>query len=249
MVRATRETSMQPYDRLTILRNRFRARDLRIFRERVQAYFQQVEYDAEDALVDWDSLRAARAEINRMLPRVVQIVQAADLGGAIAVSSRNPAGRAVEILQNIFADRYSHGAYQEVLDVLDMALGVYDASRYGALTRTINPFHYVAVALGFVAGLPRRALVAIGLLRPRSAKVRPDAAARLEAALERLTGTEELIETRFAEMREWQSRRFGEHADQVNDLAERIDFLERVLAQQRPAKQLEPGERKKATPA
>jgi len=72
---------MKPYDRVTILRNRHRARDLRIFRARVQGYFEQLAYETENQPADWESLRAARAEINRMLPRVIQIVQAADLGG------------------------------------------------------------------------------------------------------------------------------------------------------------------------
>lgn len=239
---------MIPYGRLTILRNRHRARDLQIFRERVQAYFEQFALDAEGLPVDWEGAQAARAEINRMLPRIVQIVEAADLGASATASGRNPAGRAIEILQNIFTARYDHGAYQEILDVIDMAIGVYDASRYGALTRTFNPFHYLMSALGFVAGLPRRALVAIGLLRPRSAKTRPDDVSRFEAALSRLAGTEELLETRFAEMREWQSRLFAENADQVTDLAERMDFLERVLAQQHPVPHLKAGEKKTATP-
>jgi hypothetical protein len=238
---------MQPYDQATILRNRLRAHDLRIFRGRVQAYFEQLEDDAENLPVDREQIRAARAEINQMLPRVVEVVQAAGLGGP-GPGSHYPASRAVEILHNIFGARYNHGAYQEILDVIDMAVGVYDASRYGALIRTINPFHYVAAALGFVAGLPRRGLVAIGLLRPRSAQVRPDQAGRLEEALSRLAGTDELIETRFAEMRDWQSRQFAESADQITDLAERMDFLERVLAQQRPLSQLKPGEKRKITP-
>jgi hypothetical protein len=232
---------MQPYDRVTILRNRFRARDLRIFRARVQAYFEQLEDDAENLPVDWERVRAARAEINRMLPRVVQIVQAADLGGAIAGFTHNPAGRAVEILHNTFTDQYTHGGYQELLDVIDMAVGVYDANRFGALTRTFNPFHYVMASLGYLAGLPRRALVAFGVLRPRSAKAREDAPSRLAV-------TEELIETRFAEMREWQSRLFAENADHLTDLGERLDFLERVLAQQSPVQRLKPGEKKAVTP-
>jgi hypothetical protein len=239
---------MNPHDRLTIVRNRHRARDLRIFRGRVRAYFEQLECEAEGLEVDWEGVRGARAEINRMLPRVVQIVDAADLAAASAGSTHSPAGRAVEILHNLFGARYTHGAYQEILDVIDMAIGVYDAGLYAALTRTVNPFYYLMTALGFVGGLPRRALVAIGVLRPRSARVRPDDLSRLESALARLAGTDELIETRFAEMREWQSRLFGESADQITDLAERMDFLERVLAQQRPAERLSPGERRVATP-
>ncbi len=69
-----------------------------------------------------------------------------------------------------------------------------------------------------------------------------------EAALSRLLGMEQLIETRFAEMREWQSRLFAENTNQMTDLAERMDFLERVLAQHRPAQALGPGEKKVITP-
>lgn len=224
---------MKPYDRLTILRNRFRARDVRNFRGRVRAYFEQFEYDAEGLPVDWEGVQATRAEINRMLPRIAQIVEAADLE--------------TEMLHNIFSSRYAQGAHQEILDVTDMAIGVYDASRFAALARTFNPFHYVLTALGFLAGLPRRALVAMGLFRPRSPR-RPDDLARVESVLSRLAGIDELIETRFADMREWQSRLFAESADRVADLAERMDFLERVLAQQRPVQQLKPGEKKAATP-
>lgn len=238
---------MKPYDRLTIIRNRHRARELRVFLTRVQAYFEQVVDNGEDLPVDWESVRAARAAINRMLPRIVQIVQAAELGASTAPSMRNPADHSVEILHNIFSAKYAEGGYQEVLDVLDMAIGVYDANLYGALARTFNPFHYLMSALGFLAGLPRRALVAIGVVRPRSARARPDLIG-LDAALSRLADMEQLIETRFAEMREWQSRGFADNANQMTDLAERMDFLERVLAQQLPAQRLNPGGKKVVTP-
>jgi hypothetical protein len=239
---------MKPHDRLTIIRNRHRARDLRIFRERVRVYFELFEYDTRDVPVDWDAVRAARAEIHRMLPRVAQIVQAADLGASAVASPRSTAGRAVEILHEIFSDRYARGEYQEILDVIDMAVGVYDATRYGAWLRTVNPFHYVSAALGFVAGLPYRGLVAIGLLRPRSAHARPGGLKGLDAALERLAGTEALIDRRFAEMREWQSRLFAESTGQLTDLAERMDFVERVLAQPGTLQRLQPGERRVRTP-
>jgi len=239
---------MKPHDRLTIIRNRYRARDLRIFRARVEAYFDQVVDDGQDLPVDWQGVRAARAQINRLLPRVVQIVQAADLGASTAPSTRTPADRSLEILHNMFGAQYADGGHQEILDVLDMAIGVYDANQFAALARTLNPFYYLMSALAFLAGLPRRALVAIGLMRPGLARDRSDKLAGPETALSRLVGMEQLIETRFAEMREWQSRVFGENAQQITDLAERMDFLERVLAQQRPAQQLNPGEKKVVTP-
>ena len=45
---------MKPYNKLTIVRNRHRARDLRRFRELVETYFEQAAYVTDDLPVDWD---------------------------------------------------------------------------------------------------------------------------------------------------------------------------------------------------
>ena len=78
---------MKPYHKLTIVRNRHRARDLRIFRELVESYFEQAEYVADDLPVDWEGARTARSQINRMLPRVIQIVHAAELDAQTATTT------------------------------------------------------------------------------------------------------------------------------------------------------------------
>jgi hypothetical protein len=241
------EGRVKPYDRLTIVRNRHRARELRVFRRLVYEYFVQSEYDVEDLPIDWAGAGATRAEINRMLPRMLQIVQAAELGRSSSGSPRHVGARAVEILERIFDERPSGGAFQEILDVIDMATGVYDANQFAALMRTLNPFYYVTTALGYLAGLPRSALVAIGVWRPRPVR-RKDDVIRFEAALERIAGSEALLETQFAEMRHWQARQFAEHADRLSDVADRMEFLERVLAQRPPVPQLDPGENRATTP-
>ncbi|MCZ6915395.1 MAG: hypothetical protein O7I93_01350 [Gemmatimonadetes bacterium] len=228
---------MKPYDKLTIARNRHRARDLRIFRELVETYFERVQYDEDDLLADWDGARAVRSQINRMLPRVIQIVHAAGLDAPTA-NTTDP-GRTVadvQLLRNIFGARYVDGADQETLDVIDMALGVYEASRFNALARTVNPFHYAVTALGFVASVPRRILTAIGLWpqRRRAPRIKAEDVTRLEAVASRFAKAEEMIERRFAEMRDRQARQLAEHAGQVAELAERLDFAERLLTQQQP---------------
>ncbi len=226
---------MKPYNKLTIVRNRHRARDLRRFRELVETYFEQAAYVADDLPVDWDGARTARSQINQMLPRVIQVVDAAGLD-ASTVNTTDPGPNVadVKVLRNIFAARYADGADQEILDVIDMALGVYDASRFNALARTVNPFHYAVTALGFVASLPRRSFTALGLWprRRRAPRIGAEDMRRLEAAASRLGDAEELIERRFADMRDRQAQQFAENTRQLEELAERIDFAERVLAQQ-----------------
>jgi len=228
---------MKPYDKLTIVRNRHRARDLRRFRELVETYFERAEYYADGQPADWEGAQAARSQINQMLPRVIQIVHATGLHAPTAsTTDPGPTVADVKILRSIFGARDADGTEQEILDVIDMALGVYEASRFTALARTVNPFHYALTALAFVASLPRRGLTALGLWprRPRAPRMRAEDVTRLEAVASRLGNAEELIEMRFAEMRDRQTQQFAENSRELAELAERVDFAERVLAQQRP---------------
>ncbi len=243
---------MKPHDKLTILRNRHRARDLRFFREAVEIYFDRAEHVADDVPVDWEGARAARSQINRMLPRAIQIVHAAGLDASTDTST-DPGPRVADVdaLRNIFGARYANGGEQDILDVIDMALGVYEAGRFGAWARTVNPLHYVVSLLTFVAKVPRRTLNALGILpqRSRAPRMRPEDVTRLEAVASRLADTDDLIETRFAEMRERQVQQLAENTSQITELAERLDFTERVLAQQRAVDRLKsPNEQDVPTP-
>lgn len=243
---------MIPSDKLTIFRNRHRARDLRRFREMVETYFERAEYVTDDLPMDWEGARAARSQINQMLPRVIQIVHAAGLDARTAnVTGPGPMVADVEVLRNIFTARFADGADQELLDVIDMALGVYEASRFNAMVRTINPLHYTMSLLGFVAGLPVRGLRALGVWpqRSRAPRIRPEDVTRLEGVASRFADAEKLIEARFAEMRERQAQHHADSAGQLAELAERLDFAERIMAQQRPVNQLEaPGQKDVVTP-
>ena len=232
---------MKPYDKITIIRNRHRARDLRIFRELVQTYFERSERLTDDMLADWEGARAARSEINQMLPRVIQVVRAARL--EILTDYRSDPGAQgadVKILRNIFGPRYSDSADQEILDLIDMALGIYEASRFNAMARTVNPFHYTFAALGWLAQVPQRALTAVGILplRPRAPHIQEETVTRLEAVVSRLANADQLVESRFAEMRDRQAQQNAKNVGQIEELAERLDFAERVMAQQQPVKRL-----------
>lgn len=243
---------MIPYEKLTIVRNRHRVRDLRLFRELVEAYFEGAEFASDNLPVDWEGARKARSKINQMLPRVMQIAHAARLDAPLATNTGPcPPVADVEILRNIFDARYADGGEQEILDVIDMAIGVYDASRSNAFVRTVNPFHYAFAALAFVATIPRRAFanLFLGTGSSRAPRLRKDEVKRLEAVVSRLADVEDLIETRFAELGDRQEQQFANNAEQLADLAERLDFAERALAQQRPIHRLEPpNENNAATP-
>lgn len=244
---------MKLHDQLTIIRNRHRARELRLFREVVETYFERSERDVNDVPMDWEGAQAARSRINQMLARVIQIVRAAGVGGAVGTSPITDPGPAlgrVEVLQRIFSVRTGDGLDQEILDVIDMALGVYEGGRYLALARTFNPFYYAGTALAFVARLPRRLLAALGLWpQPRRSRLGAADPGALESILVRLAEVEEVIDTRLTAVQDRQALRHSEYSRQLAELAERLDFAERVLSLSPPLKRLEaPEERDIITP-
>lgn len=228
---------MIPYDKLTIVRNRHRARDLTRFRYVVELYFEKSEFVTDEQQIDWEGARAARARINRMLPRVIQIVNAAGFGSDYANQGTRHAG--VDAIRNIFDARDPVRAEEEILDLLDMAIGVYQATRFNAWWRTVNPLHYTGVALGFVLGLPRKGLTAMGFLGTGLAStplLQAGHVARLEEVAARLADGQDSIETRLAEMGDRQERRLSENSDQLANLSERLEFAERMMGQlQKPA--------------
>ena len=234
---------LKPHDQLTIVRNRHRARELRLFRDAVGTYFERSERDVNDVPMDWEGAQAARSRINQMLPRVMQIVRAAGLGesmGTAANTDPGPTLGRVEVLSRIFSARYGDGLDQEIIDVLDMALGVYEGGRFNALARTINPLHYAATILAFLARAPRRILAALGLRRrPRASLMRDTDVARLESVAERLAEAEEMIDSRLAAILDRQALRHAEYSRELAELAERLNFAERVLARQEPLKHLD----------
>ncbi len=243
---------MKPHDQLTIIRNRHRAGELRLFRDLVERYFAQSAGDEDGVPMDWEGALGARSRINQMLPRMLQVIRAAGLSGSSGAVTQTdpgvPLGR-VEVLQQIFSARYTDGLEQEILDIIDMAIGVYESDRYMALIRTINPLHYAGAALAFVARLPRRMLGALGLWRsPRSTRLSAADLARLESAAARVMKAEDLIDSRLGALQDRQGMHQAEHARQLAELAERLDFAERMLAQQGTVRRIAPPERGIKTP-
>lgn len=231
---------MIPYDRLTYFRNRSRVRDLRVFRQVLETYF-ETEDLADEQPVDWTATRAARSRINQMLPRVMEIVAAAQLDASANTADRRPLVADVTILRNIVGARYADGTAQPILDLIDMALGVYESTRYVALVRTVNPIHYTARALNWILGLPRHALTGMGLWPiPRVPRLGPQEVVRLESLVARLADAEGAIERRFEEIHDRQAQRLSGYAGQLEDLHERLDFAERMLAQRDSLRQIKP---------
>ena len=227
---------LKPIQQLTYIRNRHRVHELWQFRDLVETYFARAERDEHDMPMDWEGAQAARSRINQLLPRIIQVVQAAGLGRSPRQGATTdpgvPIGR-IDVLERIFSASYSNGLDQEILDIIDMALGVYESDRYGAALRSVNPLHYAGALLGFVGRAPRRFFRALGLGRgSRAPTLSPADIARLEHVASRLADADDLIDSRLASALDRQAQRQAEYSRQLAELAERLDFAERLMAGQ-----------------
>jgi hypothetical protein len=241
---------MIPANQLTIIRNLHRSRELREFRKWVEVYFERSDRDPDDVIFDAEGARTARSHINRMLPRVLGIVRAAGIGGVpVRDTTTDPGqilGRA-EVLHRIFNARPGDGLDQQVYDLIDMAIGVYDGDRPVALMRSINPLYYAGRILSWLGRGPRRLFS--GILFGRRPPLDEGRLARLEAVAARLAETEDLIDQRFAALQDHQAQQRAGQAGQLAELAERLDFVERVIAAPKKQSYLEaPREEKDRTP-
>jgi hypothetical protein len=244
--RVYRRGTMKPHNQLTIIRNRHRAKELRTFRGLVEAWFERSQIDPDDIVMDWHGAQEARSRINQMLPRVLQIVEAAGLDTAPPLATVTDPGLSLarlEVLRNIFRARFEDGLDQEILDVLDMAIGVYDGGAVMALARTINPLHYLGTAVAFVARAPRRLARLLGFGRTPH-----PVAGRGPDAYQRLPDVDAMIESRLAVLHDRSTIRQADLVRQMAELAERLDFAERVLAQHRAPRIKAPDETGIPTP-
>jgi hypothetical protein len=134
----------------------------------------------------------------------------------------------MEVLHRIFNARHGDGLDQQIYDLLDMAIGVYDGDRPVALVRSINPLYYAGRILSWIGRAPRKFFSALGFGRRRTLD---DARlARLEDVAARLAETEDLIDQRFAALQDHLAQQRAGQARELAELAERIDFVERVIA-------------------
>jgi hypothetical protein len=126
---------------------------------------------------------------------------------------------------------------QEIFDVLDMAIGVYDGDLPQSLLRSINPLYYASRLVAFLWRGPRRFFQALGFGRRRPILDEPRLI-RLEAAAARLTEVDDLIDRRFAALQDHEARLRADQSRQLSEVAERLDFVERVLSRPESARRI-----------
>lgn len=142
----------------TIYGNRHRWEYLTKFRNEVERYFNGIrrEFGLDEPIENEDAVDARR-EINIRLSIAIEYV--ADAGVPSTYTYTPPAmvggnRQNVEVLLNVFLIHRFQMNPNVIIDVLDRAIGVYEADKTRAWIRTFNPLFWLLRVISLVAGIP-----------------------------------------------------------------------------------------------
>jgi len=149
---------MNKFRTLTIYGNRTRWKYLADFRNEVVRYFNGIrrEFGLDEPIEDDDALRARR-EINVSLSSAIEYVEDAGVPSTYLYTPPAMIGghrQNVKVLTNIFLIHRFQMAPNAVIDVLDRAIGVYEADKTRAWVRTFNPLFWLLRTINLIAGVP-----------------------------------------------------------------------------------------------
>lgn len=148
---------MVHHKKKTIFGNIYSIKKLNKFRILIDDYFKMTKSSGDEKEITFH-----RAEINKMLLCIENIVSEANVSlyvlgfpGEGYVPELGPSvGEKVSVLQYIFHLYMYHIPEQEVLDIIDKAIGVYSDDKITSIVRTLNPIFYSIRFLDFIFNTP-----------------------------------------------------------------------------------------------
>ena len=153
---------------LTCWENRRRAECLFRFRELVVTYFNNIQRHGYgfDEPVEGQAAKVARSDINRMSQQALRFVYDAGVPSDVTYYPAPAVGgyvRTVNVLGNLFNLSASSIPTQKAVDIIEQAIGVYDADYQASVIRTFNPFFWIGKILRAISAIPFAILEHAGL--------------------------------------------------------------------------------------
>lgn len=157
---------MKHYIKITIWENNRRLNKLFEFRQLVIQYFNNsTESFRGPSRVEEKTAQEARIKISRSMKEIHEIILQAEVSPILIHTPPPMIGgyqSNVDIIRNIFnLDRFGIEPNQ-ILDVIDMAIGTYESNHTQAIVRTFNPLFYLFWALDTISELPFFAIGKLG---------------------------------------------------------------------------------------
>ena len=170
---------MRYHTRILIWENRRRLNKLRDFRSLVIRYFNNSRVNLGGGRVEESAAKEARREINRLKDEIHSIILNSDINPSFSWTRPAAAGGGeteIDLIDDIFdLDQFDIGP-NNVLGLIDRAIGEYDSNHKSAFIRTIDPFFYLGRVLDTITDLP---FIIIGIFGFNRQKIRASAVGRL----------------------------------------------------------------------
>lgn len=157
---------MSRYYKTTIFENRKRVKILRQFDEYVKEYFSNIKrlmYGTE--ISESDKAKEARSKINLMLAKAYAYIIYS--GSKTSIYYIPPAAtggiaRNIDLLHNIFNLHNFQLTNEQLMDIIERSIGIYENDKNKSIIRTINPFFWLDKVLTYIVRIPFKIIGKVG---------------------------------------------------------------------------------------
>ena len=178
---------MRYYTKILIWENKRRLNKLREFRPLMIRYFNNSRVGFGGGRVEDSAAKEARREINLLRDEIHSIILNSGIDPSFSWTPPAAVGddeTEIDLIEDVFnLDQFDIGP-NNLLDLIDRAIGKYDANRKSAFVRTFNPFFYLGLVLDTISDLP---FIAIGILGFNRQKMKASVVGRLVKGILYLT--------------------------------------------------------------
>lgn len=160
---------MSDYKILPFWENIKRRRELEIYRQNIEKYFERVDFsDYSRSLIDNNETKKIRTFLNKQSG----FIQVYLLGVGVSpdvVHTPPPAiggyVQRINLVENLFNLFNYDIEHQILVDTIDKAVGIYEKDFFSSVIRTINPLFWFGKLLEIIASIPFYLLGSVGFNR------------------------------------------------------------------------------------
>lgn len=163
---------MSDYRKLPFWENIKRRKELDDYRQNVDKYFEQVDFDDYSrALVDNNSTKKIRAFLNKENGFIQVYLFGAGVSPDVVYTPPPAIGgyvQRINLVENLFNLFRYDIEHQVLIDTIDKAVGVYEKDFLSSIVRTLNPFFWLEKVLELIASIPFFLLGSLGFNRKKA---------------------------------------------------------------------------------
>lgn len=154
------------YKKISYFENRHRIKKLKNFKGLVIKYFKNTQksfYDRE--YVENSTAQKARSQINSISPHVNLIIRSSGIPTSIIYTPPPILGgsqQKIDLFDNIFLLHQYQINKEQIVDIIEKSIGIYEYDKILSIIRTINPFFWINRILSYIANIPFEILRSFG---------------------------------------------------------------------------------------